>query len=243
MKHTFGNLSFLYLESLIISLEVLDQMRRRSAIFSYLVIPFSRIEEKYNHIWTTESPFIKKTACTHRILKCSLLTMYLRTVLPPKSNFRNLQFWGILLIFLLAVHINTAIYLGRIKIIFQFYSIDFPHLLGIIGASFIAIFTPIFYILKRRKPKQYKLLISLHMFGNVTSFLLSSMHVVFRLLRFPLGIGFILFILTSLLTISGFVSKFNLLKPRAQSLSEIISLDWMLEVLFDALVLRELFLP
>jgi hypothetical protein len=133
--------------------------------------------------------------------------------LPPKSNFRDLQFWGIIFIFLLAVHINTAIYLGRIKIIFQFYSIDFPHLLGIIGASFIAIFTPIFYILKRRKPKQYKLLINLHMFGNATSFLLSSMHVVFRLLRLPLGIGFILFVFISLLALSGFISKFNLLKP------------------------------
>jgi hypothetical protein len=124
-----------------------------------------------------------------------------------------MQFWGIILIFLLAVHINTAIYLGRIKIVFQFYSIDFPHLLGIIGASFIAIFTPIFYILKRRTPKQYKQLINLHMFGNATAFLLSSMHVVFRLLRLPLGIGFILFVFISLLVISGFVSKFNLLRP------------------------------
>ena len=133
--------------------------------------------------------------------------------MSSKSNFRDIQFWGIILIFLLAVHINTAIYLGRIKIIFQFYSIDFPHLLGIIGASFIALSTPIFYILKRRKPKQYKQLLNLHMFGNATSFLLSSMHVVFRLLRLPLGIGFILFAFTSLLVISGFVSKFNLLKP------------------------------
>jgi SNF family Na+-dependent transporter len=51
------------------------------------------------------------------------------------------------------------------------------------------------------------------MFGNTTAFLLSSMHVVFRLLRLPLGIGFILFVFISLLVISGFVSKFNLLRP------------------------------
>jgi hypothetical protein len=149
--------------------------------------------------------------CNDKVLKYIRLALYLRVLLSSKSNFRNMQFWGIILIFLLAVHINTAIYLGRIKIIFHFYSIDFPHLLGIIGASFIALFTPIFYILKRRNPKQYKQLINLHMFGNTTAFLLSSMHVVFRLLRLPLGIGFILFVFISLLVISGFVSKFNLL--------------------------------
>ena len=77
----------------------------------------------------------------------------------------------------------------------------------------IAIFTPIFYILKRRNPKQYKQLINLLMFGNATAFLLSSMHVSFRLLRLPLGIGFILLAFISLLVISGFVSKFNLLRP------------------------------
>jgi hypothetical protein len=132
--------------------------------------------------------------------------------MSSKSNFRNPQFWGIIIIFLLAVHINTAIYLGRIKIVFHFYSLDFPHLLGILGASFIAIFTPFFYILKRRKPRQYKQLLNLHMFGNATSSLLTSMHAELRLRRLPLGVGFIMFVFISLLTLSGFVSKFNLLK-------------------------------
>ena len=133
--------------------------------------------------------------------------------MSSQSNFRDVKFWGLILIFLLAVHINTAIFLGKINIIFYVYSIDFPHLVGILGASFIALFTPVFYILKRRKPQHYKQLLNLHMFGSTISFLLISMHVVFDLLRLPIGLGVMLFVFVSLLVVSGFVSKFKLLKP------------------------------
>jgi len=123
-----------------------------------------------------------------------------------KSNFRDWNFWGIIFIFLLAVHINTALYFERFDIDFIFLSIEFPHLLGIISALFVVIFTPIFYVLKRP-------LIKLHMFGNATSLLLASMHVVFRLIRRPVGIGLIMLIILALLVLSGFTFKFNLLKP------------------------------
>lgn len=130
-----------------------------------------------------------------------------------KSNFRDWNFWGIIFIFLLAVHINTALYFERFDIDFIFLSIEFPHLLGIFSALFVVIFTPIFYVLKRRNVKLYRTLIKLHMFGNATSLLLASMHVVFRLIRRPVGIGLIMLIILTLLVLSGFTFKFNLLKP------------------------------
>jgi hypothetical protein len=130
-----------------------------------------------------------------------------------KSNLRDWNFWGIIFIFLLTVHINTALYLNKFDISFMFISIEFVHLLGIISALFVVIFTPIFYVLKRRNVKLYRTLIKLHMFGNATSLLFASMHVVFRLVRRPVGIGFIMLIILMLLVLSGFTFKFNLLKP------------------------------
>ena len=133
--------------------------------------------------------------------------------LNVKSNFRDINFWIIIIIFLVTVNLSTAIYLGRLNLNFTIFSIRFPHLLGIIGASFVSIFTPIFYILKRRNIKLYKQLLRLHMFGNVISLLMISMHETFRFVRLPLGLGFTLYILLLLLVLSGFSFKFNLLKP------------------------------
>ena len=133
--------------------------------------------------------------------------------MSSRSNFKNISFWGIIILLLFTVHINTAIFLGRLNLELPFLSTSFSHFLSIIGASFVSVFTPIYYILKRRKIKLFKPLLSVHMFGNVISFFMVSTHVFTRLIRIPFGVGFLLFILLIVLVISGFIFRFNLLKP------------------------------
>ena len=133
--------------------------------------------------------------------------------MPPKSNFSDINFWGIIFIFLLTVHLNTAIFYGRLNLDYIIFGARLPHILVILGASFISLYTPIFYLLKRRNPKQYKNLLKLHMFGNSTSFMFISMHLVIRSIIFPMGIGLLLFFFTLFLVLSGFTFRFNVLKP------------------------------
>ncbi len=65
-----------------------------------------------------------------------------------------------------------AIAIGEIK---------FPHLVGISGASIIAIVVPAYSILKRRRPEAVASLLKLHIFGNLAGFLLITAHFGYRL--------------------------------------------------------------
>jgi hypothetical protein len=129
------------------------------------------------------------------------------------SNFSDVSFWVIIIILLITAHVTTAIYLGRLNLNYKVFSEELTHILSIIGTSFIAIYTPIYYTLKRRSVKLLKPLLRIHMFGNITSFSLISTHIARRVLFFPLGVGILTYTLLFLLWLSGFVFRFRLLKP------------------------------
>ncbi len=133
--------------------------------------------------------------------------------MSSKSSFYDINFWGIILILLLTVHLDTAIFLGRLNLNYTVFGTRLPHLLVILGSSFIALFTPLYYLLKRINPRQYKNLLKLHMFGNTSSLLLVSTHFVYRLVLLPLGIGELLFFFVLISVLSGFIYRFNILKP------------------------------
>ena len=134
-------------------------------------------------------------------------------IVSSKTSFSDSNFWGIIIILLLTVHLNTAIFLGRLNLNYLVFSVRLPHLLGIIGASFVVFFTPLFYILKRIRPGYVKALLKLHMYGNTTSLMLVSLHEAYRLIRLPVGIGLLLFTFVILLVLSGFVYRFGVLRP------------------------------
>ncbi|OGN97294.1 MAG: hypothetical protein A2Z77_02440 [Chloroflexi bacterium RBG_13_51_36] len=89
------------------------------------------------------------------------------------------------------------------------------HWLSFIGAGYIAIFTPIYSIMKRRSPKHFGTLLNIHVFGNLVAFLLVSIHFTQQMGRPAqfaptLGTGLTLYIIVAIMVITGFVQRFQL---------------------------------
>ncbi len=101
--------------------------------------------------------------------------------------------------------VDTGFFLGPYR---------FSHWMGIIGSAFILVFAPLYYILKRRFPQRYKILLNLHIFGFTTAFLLVSIHLAGQLSRplqfYPdLGGGVALYILVAILVATGYLYRYN----------------------------------
>jgi hypothetical protein len=101
--------------------------------------------------------------------------------------------------------VDTGFFLGPLR---------FSHWAGIVGAIFMLIYTPIFYVVKRRFPNQYRILINIHVFGFTTAFLLVSIHFAGQLSRplqfYPdLGAGLGLYIIVLILVITGYLHRYH----------------------------------
>lgn len=115
--------------------------------------------------------------------------------------------------------ITVLIFLDLFDVGFFVGSLRLSHWTGIIGALFILIYAPLYYILKRRASTHYKLLINIHIFGFTTSFLLVSIHFAGQLSRplqfYPdLGAGLGLYIIVALLVATGYLTRYR--HPRVE---------------------------
>ena len=129
---------------------------------------------------------------------------------------KDIGFWLALIIVLVTIYLSFATYFRWLPLSFRIGGLFFAHWLGIVGASFIGIYTPIYYILKRRYPKRLKGLVKIHVFGNLLSFTLISIHIAQQLGRPPqfypdLGAGLALYIITLILVATGFIHRYGLL--------------------------------
>jgi hypothetical protein len=92
-------------------------------------------------------------------------------------------------------------------------SLFFIHWLGLLATIFIVVLVPIYYILKRKRPRKIKTLLRIHVFGNLFAFLLVSVHFAQntgRLIQFPrLEDGFVLFLVLSIIIITGMFERFG----------------------------------
>ena len=91
------------------------------------------------------------------------------------------------------------------------------HWFSITGVTFVAVFTPLYYLLKRRYPKSYRILSKVHVFGNLGAFTLITVHFSHHMGRpeetAAEGLtGIALFVLMSALVLTGFLLKFQLLR-------------------------------
>ena len=117
----------------------------------------------------------------------------------------------LIIVFVLIDWIDTGFFVGPLR---------FSHWMVIIGTIFIAIYTPIFYFLKRRYPRKLKHLLNIHVFGFLISFLLISIHFAGQIGRpqqfYPeLGEGIALFIIMLLLVATGFIHRFQIIPKKA----------------------------
>jgi uncharacterized membrane protein len=122
---------------------------------------------------------------------------------------RDLNFLTSLAIILLTICLSAGVSFNWFQLRFLIGPLTFSHWLSWIGTIFIAFYTPLYYILKRRHPKRIKDLLKIHILGSLLAFMLVSMH--FFQMR-PRGTGEALFITVSILVVTGFISRFQMLK-------------------------------
>jgi hypothetical protein len=130
------------------------------------------------------------------------------------NYYRDSAFWGAVIILLVTVFFSAVAYLQWYSLSFFVGSLFFVHWLGLAAAFFIAALVPIYYVLKRKKRQNIKTLLKLHVFGNLFSFLLISIHFAQntgRLAQFypRLEDGFILFLVLSIIVASGMIERFG----------------------------------
>lgn len=132
------------------------------------------------------------------------------------SVFKDPNLWGASVIILITIILSIATFFRWFSLRFQVGPFSFTHWLGWIGALFIAFYTPIYYVLKRRNPKLVKTLIKIHVFGNLLGVMLISIHYAQQMGRpaefYPeLGTGLTLYIVMFILVATGFLHRFGVL--------------------------------
>jgi hypothetical protein len=137
--------------------------------------------------------------------------------LKKSSVLKDNNFWIAIGIILITTYLSIATFLRWFNLRFQIGPFYFTHWLSWIGSLFVIIYTPIYYILKRRNPRLVKTLIKIHVFGNLLSFMLISIHYAQQMGRpaqfYPeLGTGLTLYIVMFILVVTGFLHRFGILQ-------------------------------
>lgn len=138
-----------------------------------------------------------------------------------QSLLRNKSFLLETIYIIIILIITILIFLDLIDTGFFLGPLRFSHWMGIIGAFFILIFVPLYYILKRRFPNRYKILMNIHISGFTTSFLLVSVHFAGQLNRPPqfypdLGAGLALYIIVTILVATGYLYRYRPIKLKSR---------------------------
>lgn len=130
--------------------------------------------------------------------------------------------WLASLILIIIILISTGNYLRWWNWRFPVGPFSSTHWLGIIGATYIAIITPLYAYIKRHTTGLSGSLLSLHVFGNLLAFLLVSVHYTQQAGR-PAefaavhSTGLILYIVLSIMIITGFLQRFGIIHTLAKS--------------------------
>ncbi len=92
-------------------------------------------------------------------------------------------------------------------------SLTITHLASYIGGFWIAIFTPIYSVLKRRSPRHHKSMLRIHVFGSLLAFALITTHYVHRELNSVfLGTGITLYVALLSLVVTGIIRRFDVMR-------------------------------
>ena len=119
------------------------------------------------------------------------------------------------MILLLTVTMSSiAAYVFWYKLTFFVGSYLFIHWLSIVATAFIAVSAPIHYILKRKRPQNFKTLLKIHTFGTLLAFWLISIHFAQNVGRLSgalqrLGIGFALYPVLVVIVATGIVDRYQ----------------------------------
>ena len=138
------------------------------------------------------------------------------------SVLRSGYFWLSILLLVLADFFFIGVVLDWFDFGFVVGQYRFNHWLGWIGFLFILIYLPLYVIMKRRYINRIRLFLGIHVLGNLTAYLLISIHFASQISRSPqfypdLGTGIALYIFMITLVATGFLQRFNLLSKYRKS--------------------------
>ncbi|MCW4002234.1 MAG: hypothetical protein NWE97_03505 [Candidatus Bathyarchaeota archaeon] len=128
------------------------------------------------------------------------------------------------MIFILATAFSMfAVYFDLVQLHVYVGPYYIHHWLSWTGTTFIALFTPVYYWLKRTSPQRLQALLGVHVFGNLVSFLFVSIHFTQQISRpaqfYPdLGTGVVLYASMLLLVFTGFLTRFQTAKSAGRAL-------------------------
>jgi hypothetical protein len=127
---------------------------------------------------------------------------------------RNTSFWLSLFLLLLTAVFSIGAFIQWYSLSFFVGSLFFVHWLGIAATLFIASLIPVYYVLKRKRPKVIKTLLKVHVFGNLVSFMLVSIHFAQNTGRLSgyflrLNFGFVLFLVLCIIVATGMIERFG----------------------------------
>lgn len=113
--------------------------------------------------------------------------------------------------------LSAMIYLRIYDLNFFVGQFRFTHWLTWIGTTFIAVYSPTYFILKRKIPGKTRTLLRIHIYGNLLSFTLITIHFAQQISRpqafFPdLSTGLLLYIVMPILVLSGYFHRFRVIK-------------------------------
>jgi hypothetical protein len=129
----------------------------------------------------------------------------------------NWAFWVSIILVALTAFLMFAYYSRWFSFSARVGPFRIIHYVAFAGTLFIAFGVILFASLRRRIPSKYGLLLKIHVFGNLTSFLLVSLHFAGQLGRpadfYPqLGTGLALYVGMVLLVATGLVLRFRVFR-------------------------------
>ncbi len=131
--------------------------------------------------------------------------------------FKNTEFLFATLIIIVTFLFSVVSYLRIYDLNFIVGQYRLSHWFSWVGTFFIAIYSPIYFALKRKYPRKIRTLLRIHIYGNLFSFLLISIHFTQQVSRpeafFPdLSTGLLLFIVMPIMVLTGYFQRFKILK-------------------------------
>lgn len=125
---------------------------------------------------------------------------------------RKPEFWLTLILLSATVISSIAAYVFWYRLTFFVGSYLFIHWLGLIATAFVAVSIPIHYVIKRKRPQNFKTILKIHTIGNLVAFLLISIHFSQNVGRLAgalqrLGAGFALYLILALIVATGIMER------------------------------------
>ena len=129
------------------------------------------------------------------------------------ERLRDPDLWGSIVMILFTIILSALIIFDKSSFSFSVGPLPITHWLSLIGGFWIAIVTPIYFVLKNRRPNRIKAWVRIHMFGNLVAFTFISVHFTYWIISVSrLGTGLTLFVAVLTLVVTGLLQRFNVMQ-------------------------------